>query len=426
MKVGRKLGTFFLIVGLCGMGLRFDRIAMAQEEEDSCIACHRELGDEFEAQVEQWEKSIHKEVGVVCVDCHGGDPTSMDVDVAKSEEAGFLGKPDPKDIPALCAKCHADIQKMRQYNIRTDQYAEYKTSVHGRRLLEEGDTRVATCTSCHSTHEIRMKDDPLATVYHTNVPETCGKCHADPERMKPYGIPTNQLDEYKASYHGQILYKKIKGKNPALVPSCADCHGIHGAAPPGVKEVSNVCGNCHANNAEYYRKSPHYQSVQKVGVPRCIDCHGNHRILYPDLERFVGKEEGHCGHCHDASSFAYTLALEIKQSLEDTSKELERGKKEAEAVQFSGINMEFIDSQLKAGEDKLIEVLPVTHSLNIGLVKGLMDEAKKKAAEVTAEVDKIQKDLQRRKKALLVVILGDFLLVGLLYLKKRSLKKRPG
>jgi len=421
MKIGRKVGIPLLFISLCTIGLGYPLIATAQEGEDSCIACHRELGDEYEVHVEQWEKSIHKEVGVACAECHGGDPGTMDVDEAKSEDAGFIGKPDPKDVPGLCAKCHADSKLMRQYNIRTDQYAEYKTSVHGRKLLEEGDTRVATCTSCHGNHEIRKKNDPLSTVYHTNVPETCAKCHSDPERMKPYGIPFDQLEEYKESYHGQILYRKVKGKNPALVPNCADCHGIHGATPPGVKEVANVCGNCHPSNAQYFRKSPHFQAVQEAGIPRCVDCHGNHKIPYPTMEKFVGDAEGHCGYCHGSDSSAYALALAIKESLDEAGEAIERGREKAEEVKFSGINMEYIVSELEAAENKLIEVLPVTHSLNMDQVKGLMEESKEKTDTVMAEVEEIKEDLHKRKQALIVVIVLVLVVVGFLYLKKRSL-----
>ncbi|MFH0813905.1 MAG: cytochrome c3 family protein [Pseudomonadota bacterium] len=425
MKIGRNVKTALSSVLFCAFALTFPAKGIAQERENSCITCHKDLGDESRAQVEQWEKSIHREAGIGCADCHGGDPGSMDMDAAKSEKAGFIGKPDARGVPALCAECHSDIARMRQYNIRTDQYAEYKTSIHGRMLLEKGDTKVATCVSCHGNHEIRKKDDPLSSVYHTRVPETCGKCHSDPERMKPYNIPTDQVEEYKASYHGQILYAEIKGKNPALVPNCADCHGIHGATPPGVREVANVCGNCHFNNAQYFRESPHYQAVQDAGIPRCVDCHGNHNISYPTLEKFTGDKEGHCGYCHEPSSPAYALALEIKQLLEDSSGAIERAKKKSGEVEFSGINLEFINAEIETAQDKLIEVLPVTHSLKMDKIKRLMKEAGEHTDRVIAEVGKIQEDLKRRKRALMVVIGVDFMIVGLLYAKKRSFSKRP-
>ena len=205
----KKLAILKIFLLFCWLVL--PAVSLAEEDTKiSCVICHSELSGRIVAAVDQWKKSIHKTVGVTCPDCHGGDPDSMEN--AMDKKAGFRGKPKIEDIPALCASCHADVKKMRQYNIRVDQYTEYKTSIHGILLLKKGDTNVATCISCHDNHEIRKKNDPLSTVYHTNVPETCGKCHSDKEKMKPYGIPTDQLDEYKKSYHGQILYNKVKGK----------------------------------------------------------------------------------------------------------------------------------------------------------------------------------------------------------------------
>ena len=34
-------------------------------------------------------------------------------------------------------------------------------------------------------------------------------------------------------------------RNDLSAPTCNDCHGNHGAAPPGVDAIANVCGTCH-------------------------------------------------------------------------------------------------------------------------------------------------------------------------------------
>ena len=73
-----------------------------------------------------------------------------------SRKAGFKGKIDRRQIPQLCGSCHSNPNLMRQYDpsLRTDQLAEYHTSVHGKRLAA-GDTKVAVCIDCHSVHDIR-------------------------------------------------------------------------------------------------------------------------------------------------------------------------------------------------------------------------------------------------------------------------------
>ena len=390
-----------------------------QAKENTCVKCHLESGGELSIPVKEWQKSIHKKVGVMCVDCHGGDPTSMEN--AMDEAKGFRGKPKAIEIPFLCAKCHSDINRMRQYNIRTDQFEEYKTSVHGKRLFKNKDPNVATCVSCHGSHEIRKKDDPLSTVYHTNVPETCGKCHSDPKRMKPYGLPTNQLKEYKEGYHGQILYGKIEGKNPSLAPNCADCHGIHGATPPGVKEIANVCGNCHVNTSKYYRESPHYKAMLSTGVPQCVSCHGNHRNKFPTPEKFVGNEEGSCGSCHEKESSPYILAQFIYLSITRAQDYIKEVEEELNEVRESGRNIEDLELKIIEAKNNLTKVGPVSHTLNSEKIKKLTDEALKKGKKVALEIEKIHEELHKRKILFGVVVIFSIWVVILLLIKLRSL-----
>ena len=70
---------------------------------------------------------------------------------------GFVGKPAGRQVLQVCGRCHADAAFMRRYNpsLRVDQVTEYSASVHGQRLLGQGDTAVATCVSCHPAHQIR-------------------------------------------------------------------------------------------------------------------------------------------------------------------------------------------------------------------------------------------------------------------------------
>src|SRR5262249_16151841 len=142
---------------------------------------------------------IHKEKGLSCTDCHGGDATQDDKKLAKDPAKGYIGKPNPSQIPAFCGKCHSDAALMKKFNpsLRVDQVQEYYTIVHGQKL-KAGDNNVATRVSCHGIHGIRPPDDPTSTVYALNVAETCSQCHSSLERMQPYSIPTDQYAKYKS------------------------------------------------------------------------------------------------------------------------------------------------------------------------------------------------------------------------------------
>ncbi|MBI5183685.1 MAG: cytochrome c3 family protein [Nitrospinae bacterium] len=413
----------YLYLFLLFWGLVLPTPSFADEETKiSCVVCHSELNGPILEAVNQWKRSIHKNVGVTCADCHGGNPNS--IENAMDKKAGFRGKPKVEDIPGLCANCHADAKKMRQYNIRVDQYVEYKTSIHGI-LLEKGDTNVATCVSCHGNHEIRKKNDPLSTVYHTNVPETCGKCHSDREKMRPYGIPINQLDDYKKSYHGQILYNKVKGKNPALAPNCADCHGIHGAIPPGVNEVVNVCGNCHTKTAGYYREGPHYQAMQEIGLPRCVDCHGNHNIQFPSVEMFTGKGRGECGGCHEEGSPPFKKGERVKELLVKAIRGIEEGEEEVKEIRYSGRNIDELLLDIDEARGMVTEAITITHTLDLERVKKLLDDSTKRIDEISYVAEKVRKDIKTRHRAFLSIITLILTIVTLLILKLRSLKGNP-
>ena len=172
-----------------------------------------------------------------------------------SRKAGWKGKIDRKQIPQLVRIMPLRTRPIcASYNpsLRTDQLDQYHTSIHGKRLAA-GDTKVAVCIDCHSVHDIRPPSDPRSTVNPVNVAKTCSRCHSDAAYMKPYGIPTDQFANYITSVHHEAL--AVRGDLSA--PTCTTCHGNHGAVPPGVDKVQNVCANCHVFQAQMYQKSTH-------------------------------------------------------------------------------------------------------------------------------------------------------------------------
>ncbi|MEX2116116.1 MAG: cytochrome c3 family protein [Bacteroidota bacterium] len=201
----------------------------------------------------------------------------------------------PLNVTATCATCHSDARFMRNYNpsLPIDQLAKYRTSVHGERNAR-GDANVAECASCHGSHDIRSAHDVKSSVYSTNLPSTCATCHSDSVRMKPYGIPVDQYESYAASVHGIALLEK----NDVGAPACNDCHDNHGAVPPGVQSISQVCGTCHALNAELFSKSPHEKAFEARNLPECETCHGNHRIVAATDELLGPQPPAVCARCH--------------------------------------------------------------------------------------------------------------------------------
>jgi hypothetical protein len=263
-------------------------------DSSSCVVCHASQKEkDLRKATIDWAKDVHAQAGLGCQSCHGGDPRRLNIadpdeaaEKAMNEDKGFRGAPSRKEIPDFCGRCHSNAAFMKRYNpqLRVDQLAEYRTSVHGI-LNAKGDPVPATCIDCHSVHGIRPVSSPDAPVYAMNVPKTCAKCHADAKKMAPYKIPTNQYENYMQSVHATALL--VEGDVSA--PACNDCHGNHGATPPEVKSVANVCGQCHGREALLFNASSHLAIFEARKAPDCVVCHGNHKIGHPTPSLFDAK-----------------------------------------------------------------------------------------------------------------------------------------
>jgi predicted CXXCH cytochrome family protein len=302
--------------------------ALAQVDAASsvCIECHASLDTEsLAAPARSWPDDVHAVAGFGCVACHGGEASSAEA--PHDPQAGFLAAPARAQIPRLCGRCHADAAFMRDYDpgLRVDQVAEYVTSVHGRLLLENDDPDVATCISCHPAHDIRPPEDLDSSVHPLHVAELCGACHADQELMQRRGHAADQLRDYRESVHARLLYEE----GDLSAPTCNDCHGNHGAAPPGLASVRNVCGQCHATMADYFAASGHVEPFDIDARPGCVTCHGNHDVQEADEEALTTRSEGVCDACHGDPTDPYGREFRVMRSFIDS---LEVGRDRAGAL----------------------------------------------------------------------------------------------
>ena len=328
------------------------------EKVDNCVSCHQELGMLPEGFT---ENDVHMHAGLTCAGCHGGDPSSDDETIAMSKAKGFIGVPARKDIPQMCGKCHSDINFMRKYQprIATDQVDQYFTSVHGKRL-QQGDPNVAECASCHTAHSIYAAKDPRSTVYKLNVPNTCNKCHGDTEKMKRYNIPTNQLEEYSKSVHGIALLK-----NQDLgAPACNDCHGNHGARPPGITSISHVCGTCHVSNMEYFNATKMAEAFQELDYHGCEQCHGNHGVEKPNDYMVGTGKESKCIDCHSEGDDGYIVANKLEKSLLGLRTQYDSAYVKYEEVKQKGMNDVEIGFLLQDAKQDLIQSRTLIHTFD--------------------------------------------------------------
>jgi predicted CXXCH cytochrome family protein len=369
---------------------------------------------------------VHQERGFACVDCHGGDSTAVDQAPAHSAERGYRGKPAGQQIVTTCARCHSDAAFMHKFAPaqRVDQAVEYATSVHGKRLAG-GDTRVATCVTCHSAHGVRRVRDPQSPAYPTNVAGTCGACHSSPEHMKPYArpdgspAPTSQRAEYERSVHHSALVTE----NDISAPTCNDCHGNHGAAPPGVSSLTTVCGTCHAVFQTKFAASVHAPIFEKS----CIECHGNHAVLATSDTMLGTSKPAICEACHQEKDDPGLVgAARMRAALDRLESSLGASTALIDRVKNAG--METGDQELALSEARTRLVLAKTeiHAFDPASLDVVVGEGTKILDGVNRAGDNALAELAYRRRGLFVSLGLILLVVMALGLKIRSLDKdRP-
>ena len=386
-------------------------------ENDKCLNCHKEM--EILPQGYQ-EYDIHLKNGLSCAGCHGGDSNSDDEEIAMSKEKGFIGVPTRKEIPEFCGKCHSNPNLMKKYHpgLATDQVSQYYTSVHGKKF-KEGDNKVATCTSCHKVHQILPASDPRSSVYPINVPQTCRHCHSNAIYMKSYKIPTDQYELYATSVHGkQLLENKDIG-----APACNDCHGNHGATPPGLTSIVFICGSCHVKNMEFFRETRMAKTFEDLGFHGCEQCHGYHNIE-KTTDNFVGtNKEAFCVKCHEPGEKGYETAGKIRSSLSELARIYKAANEKLLDVQLKGMDDVDIGFTLKDAHQKLIEARTLVHTFNSDTVVSTTNEGIKLVKQSINMADtEIEKYYDRRNGFLLATFVLVILAVGL-YLKIKDIEK---
>ena len=143
--------------------------------QSSCASCHleqagpatsreydmvRPFGRSAIAHFDDWERSAHRRAGVGCDACHGGQVGTYETFEAHQ---GVLNTGNPAspvhrtNLPSTCGRCH------------TGQFTAFQGSRHYR-LLQEGNRRGPTCSTCHG--EVLGR-----TPSPSRLERECARCH---------------------------------------------------------------------------------------------------------------------------------------------------------------------------------------------------------------------------------------------------------
>jgi cytochrome b subunit of formate dehydrogenase len=124
---------------------------------DTCGRCHAKIRKEFESTVhaEMARRNDPAVRAALCSDCHTAHG------ITRINTPAFM-----LDIVSECGTCHKDM------------YRTYRETYHGQ-VQQLGSMRVAKCSDCHGTHNIRRPTDPKSLLSASNRAATCSRCHQE-------------------------------------------------------------------------------------------------------------------------------------------------------------------------------------------------------------------------------------------------------
>ncbi|MDI6695866.1 MAG: cytochrome c3 family protein [Anaerolineales bacterium] len=174
----------------------------------TCGKCHTQINQDYVQSVHGGDLLTQDNPDVpVCTDCHGvhniQDPRTAQFRV---------------ETPDLCARCHADAERMSKYGLSADVYGLYNLSWHGvdvavykakwPTIWHES----AVCTDCHGIHNIRRTSDPASKVNPANLLATCQECHPGVgANWTAAWIGHNRIDPQRTPflYYTEVFYRSL-------------------------------------------------------------------------------------------------------------------------------------------------------------------------------------------------------------------------
>jgi predicted CXXCH cytochrome family protein len=166
---------------------------LAAFKGNGCVTCHSQtqapLG--LSSRYFEWHISAHKDKGVGCDKCHGGDPGTADklkahVGMLKPNDA--KSRLHAKNLPETCASCHRGV---------TSAFVE---SRHFQQLKDSGVG--PSCTTCHA----HMASEVIYTAEQTAT--LCSTCHNSPNALMPKRpeIPGQAAEVMQAIRRANSIY----------------------------------------------------------------------------------------------------------------------------------------------------------------------------------------------------------------------------
>ncbi|NOT02416.1 MAG: hypothetical protein HOP29_17565 [Phycisphaerales bacterium] len=312
----------------------------------------------------------------VCIDCHG----SHGVQTGRTPTSRTF----PLNIPDTCATCHSNVDLMTEFKLPTEVVAEYRHSVHGQLLFDQGDTGAPTCATCHGNHS--AVPPGFAT-----VGAVCGQCHA------------HASENFATSIHARQPEHK----------GCVQCHG--GGPNRHFHDIQRITNPAGLMIERYEHLLTTDAAPTRERVVQAI---------HPNPRQIIESALPGCTACHDDPQTDESLPklFELVDRIGDAEIQYVRT---AQRLNEMARGVLLVDRQRFLFEDAkthLIGLAPLQHTLDIEKLAAAVDELDGVCGTVNRELDALQKRLQSRYKALVPIWLFAFAFSAALYVKYKRLK----
>jgi len=237
--------------------------------------------------------------------------------------------------------------------------------------------------------------------------------------MASYKISTDQFEKYRKSVHAVALIDR----HDLSAPTCNNCHGNHGARPPGLDSVASVCGQCHRQENELFTKSPHAKPFQDLGLAGCVACHENHEIKKTNDRMLSAFGDGVCALCHSGSDVEPEVGA-MQSSILRVQLQIETAAEILSRAERAGMEVSKPKFDLQEARAQLIKARVSVHAFNPERITGLTKPAMDIATAAHKTADAALDELAFRRRGLAYALIVIAVTIVALILKIREIESK--
>jgi len=219
--------------------------------------------------------------------------------------------------------------------------------------------------------------------------------------------------------HAAALY----AKGDLAAPTCNDCHGSHGAVPPGVGTVANVCGSCHGRESTLFLETEAKRKLDLNLCIRCVVCHDNHAVHPPTADMLGVGPKSTCVTCHAEGDPEYRAAAAMATASARLKDRLAEAHDLLERAERAGMEVSADTFALREAQDKVVEARVLVHSFDEARYMAAVDAGIAGADHGVSAGRRAFRELRQRRLGLGISLVVILAVIAGLVVKARDLDR---